>query len=81
MWLSIMGWLIIVALAWLRDQMEMVVNILTRYDLESIEEQTDVIGDVDAWMASYEQGDMARAWEQQRRAAIKALTEWRDRFG
>jgi len=55
-------------------------DILTRYDLEKVGSETDVIGDVDEWLAAYEQGIMAIAWEELRLASERMLAEWRDRF-
>ncbi len=55
-------------------------DILTRYDLDAVEAQTDVIGDVDAWMAAYEQGAFALGWDMMEAAAKRMLAEWRDQL-
>ena len=44
-------------------------------ELYGIEEDTAIVGDIDAWMAKYESGYFAEAWENLRANSLKYLDQ------
>lgn len=55
-------------------------GIRSRYDLDEVPSDTDVIGDVDEWIAVYESGLMAEMWGEMLEKATVMLEAWRDRY-